>query len=456
MEIEQKSIEFIPEDERHGKASGLVTIWFGINMIVLAVSTGAIASALGLNLAWSLLAIIVGNCAGALFMAFHSAQGPQLGIPQMIQSRAQFGVIGAVIPLVVVIIMYLGYFAGNSYLAGQTLGFIDIPLTPAIILANLVTLVVCIYGYDTIHFLEKWVSLLFIVVFSFVTYFALKVPLPEGNLTFGAVDMGSFLLAVSIYATWQISFAPYVADYSRYLPSDTKVSTTFWATYGGSVVGAVWMMAIGAILAAKIPAFIENPPAGIGDVWGFPLKSIVYLTMIIGILIGNSMNLYGAFMSVITTIEPFTKIKGDKKTRITMVSIICVIGTAIAIWGSGDFMMAYTNFLLLLLYCMIPWTAINLVDFYFIRRGHYNIEAIFDVNGEYGRFNGKALFTYFATVVVQIPFINTTWYQGPIAKAMNGADIAWIVGLIFSAILYYVLARPNKAMSNMVNSTKSL
>jgi purine-cytosine permease-like protein len=30
-------------------------------------------------------------------MAFHSAQGPQLGLPQMIQSRPQFGYIGALL-----------------------------------------------------------------------------------------------------------------------------------------------------------------------------------------------------------------------------------------------------------------------------------------------------------------------------------------------------------------------
>ena len=36
-----------------------------------------------------------------------------------------------------------------------------------------------------IHLLEKWVSLLFIVVFSIVTYFAIQVPLPEGAMTLG-------------------------------------------------------------------------------------------------------------------------------------------------------------------------------------------------------------------------------------------------------------------------------
>jgi purine-cytosine permease-like protein len=56
-----------------------------------------------------------------VFMASHSAQGPQLGIPQMIQSRAQFGVIGAILPLFLVMFIYLGFFASSTILAAGTL-----------------------------------------------------------------------------------------------------------------------------------------------------------------------------------------------------------------------------------------------------------------------------------------------------------------------------------------------
>lgn len=38
---------------------------------------------------------------------------------------------------------------------------------------------------------------------------------------------GTFLLAVSLSASWQIAFGPYVADYSRYLSSNTSSWKTF-------------------------------------------------------------------------------------------------------------------------------------------------------------------------------------------------------------------------------------
>jgi len=40
-----------------------------------------------------------------------------------------------------------------------------------------------------------------------------------------------------------------------------------------------------------------------------------------------------------------------------------------------------------------------------------------------------------------VPFITTTFYVGPVAEAMNGADLSFAVGLAVSAGLYWALAR---------------
>ncbi len=47
-----------------------------------------------------------------------------------------------------------------------------------------------------------------------------------------------FLLAVSLSASWQLAFGPYVADYSRYLPRATSARATFWWTLGGTALGS--------------------------------------------------------------------------------------------------------------------------------------------------------------------------------------------------------------------------
>ena len=112
--IERRSIEFIPEDERYRHPRRRFSFWFSCQMQVSTLVVGTLGIAAGLNLAWTALAIVLGNVIGTIFMAGHSAQGPHLGIPQMIQSRAQFGVLGAAIPLIIVVIIYVLFNAANA------------------------------------------------------------------------------------------------------------------------------------------------------------------------------------------------------------------------------------------------------------------------------------------------------------------------------------------------------
>ncbi len=138
--IEKHTIGYVPPEDRHGKVRDLFTLWFGTNIAPLPVVTGAAGiTVFNLNLFWCIIAIIVGHLVGGVFMALHSAQGPQMGIPQMIQSRGQFGSYGALIVVVIAAVMYLAFFASNIVLAGQSLHgiFEGVPVYVGIILGAL-------------------------------------------------------------------------------------------------------------------------------------------------------------------------------------------------------------------------------------------------------------------------------------------------------------------------------
>jgi NCS1 family nucleobase:cation symporter-1 len=76
--IEHNTIHPIAKTERHGTFSYLFTIWFGCNMNILTVVTGALATTLfGLNFVPACLALVIGTMIGTIFMALHAAQGPQ-------------------------------------------------------------------------------------------------------------------------------------------------------------------------------------------------------------------------------------------------------------------------------------------------------------------------------------------------------------------------------------------
>ncbi|MEH7307960.1 cytosine permease, partial [Neobacillus drentensis] len=111
------------------------------------------------------------------------------------------------------------------------------------------------------------------------------------------------------------------------------------------------------------------------------------------------------------------------------------------IWGQGNFLSNFINFILFISYFLIPWTAINLIDFYVLRHWEYSIKDIFDLNGKYGKVNKITAISFLVSIIAEVPFMNTSFYVGPGAKAMGGADIAWILGLVVPSVLYYVLMK---------------
>ncbi|HLI07364.1 MAG TPA: cytosine permease [Ktedonobacteraceae bacterium] len=456
--VEQHSIDFIPEAERHGSVFSLFTLWFAANMQITTVVTGALAVIIGLPLIWALVAIVVGNILGGVVMALHSAQGPRMGIPQMIQSRAQFGFYGAILPLVLVILLYIGFFASSGVLGGQALSaWTGMSVTPAIIIVSAICTVLAIFGYDLIHRYEGIVSVLFLVGFLYLSIRLLASSgLGKAFSTGSSFSLGTFLLVVSVIATWQITYGPYVADYSRYLPSNTPISTSFWWTYGGSVISSIWMMAFGSIAYAVAGSTFENDSVHfiVGQSGNsLVLGGIIYLLIVLGIIAANVLNIYGMFMTTTTAIS-LPHFRASTRNRILFILAAAIVGTAVAVLGQGNFINNYTNFLLFLLYFIIPWSAINLVDFYLLRHEHYDIAAIFNPHGIYGAVNWRALLAYVVAIVLELPFISTTLYTGPLVSYLGGADISWIIGLIVASILYFILMKPVVASTGTTTANK--
>ncbi|HEV7441447.1 MAG TPA: cytosine permease, partial [Steroidobacteraceae bacterium] len=133
--LESSTIRPIPLTERHGTAGDLFTVWFGTNFMLLTIVTGGLAvTVFALPFGWALVGLSVGNLVGAIFMALHSAQGPRLGVPQMVQTRGQFGSLGSVLVVAIVLVMYVGFLASNLVLGGEALVSIapGMPDTPGI------------------------------------------------------------------------------------------------------------------------------------------------------------------------------------------------------------------------------------------------------------------------------------------------------------------------------------
>jgi purine-cytosine permease-like protein len=163
------------------------------------------------------------------------------------------------------------------------------------------------------------------------------------------------------------------------------------------------------------------------------------------------MNAYGGMLTVLTGIDSFKTIRTSRVWRAaTVVALAAIwygIGQSISTSGSNTAVSAVLNSLTLMLYLLVPWTALNLVDFFFVRRGHYAITDIFRPDGVYGAWGWRGLTAYFAGFAAEIPFMvlppiagfsYTGWFPDHVT---NGVDYSWVVGLLVSGLVYLVLSR---------------
>jgi NCS1 family nucleobase:cation symporter-1 len=187
--LETRSIDYVPLAERHGKVWHLWPVWFSGDAHLATLAVGVIGISLGGNLLWTAVAVILGCLLGTFFMAFHSTQGPQLGLPQMIQSRPQFGYSGALLVWGVAMVAYIGYNAFNLVLAAQALHQLAPAIPPtsaaAMVVFALLALVLAAVGYDKIHLAQRGFAYLMIViltVFSLGALLLLKLPAVQWQL----------------------------------------------------------------------------------------------------------------------------------------------------------------------------------------------------------------------------------------------------------------------------------
>lgn len=167
--------------------------------------------------------------------------------------------------------------------------------------------------------------------------------------------------------------------------------------------------------------------------------------LLVGALLGlvtiSALNFYGASLTLLSVADTCKPLSCTVRKRVASLVLAGIVSTILGLNASGDFVRQFGDLLAVLLYLFTPWTAINLVDFYLVRRGHYSIREIFNPRGMYGRWNWRGLLAYAVGFVVMIPFFSTGLYTGWVARAIGRADVAMLVGLPVAALVYLLACR---------------
>ncbi len=438
--IETRSIDFVPEGERHGRLAHQGQFWFLSNFHFFVIAIGFVGPSLGLSLGYTALAGAVGILIGTTFQAFHAAQGPQLGLPQMIQSRAQFGYRGVIVPLIATMVCLVGYNVVAVILIAEGVhGLWGLDRGVTAIGVSLVTAAVAIWGHDQVHRMFRvmfWISLPLFVVLSgaIVLGHAGGAAAPPA----GGFNWPAFATQVASAASFNITAAPYVSDYTRYLPSRTRRGAVILSVFGGSGLSAVWLIALGAWLATRMGATDGLVALRLaGDAVTVGLGSLLAAASIGGLMATIAMSGYSAMLTAFTMADSIRPILPGRGLKTAMIAALAAAWTASAIWLGGDAVNRVNALLVILLYGLAPWSAVNLIDYFFLRRGRYSLPDLFTPKGVYGAWGARGLIAYAAGFLASLPFFTAPGvYTAPLAARLGGVDVGWLVSLAVASAVY--------------------
>jgi nucleobase:cation symporter-1, NCS1 family len=438
--VETHHIDHIPAAARHGKKWQQLFFWAGANFNVFNLVLGGVVVVIGLTFWWAVIAIVVGALIGGLLIALHATQGPRLGVPQTIQSRGQFGFYGAAFLFPAVLLLTVGFIAAQFVIQAQSFQAVGGSLTIPewILILTVPAVIIGVFGYRWIHRAVQATTVivgiaLVIMLIQAVTY----KPLPAAQTTLHAPSVGLFIAGVALLVIDLLSFGPFVSDYTRYLPEDTDAVKLFWAIYAGNVLATCAACALGAYVTALFGS-ASDPITDVGKISG----KWALVAMGLSLIGSDAFCAYTGTFQVLAFGNMWRRFKSASAAlRVVPFIIVMAIGVVIAILGYKSFVSSLSNLLDVLLAIFIPWSAVNLIDYFVIRHGDYNVASFFVPDSRYGRFAWRGLVAYAVGLVLELPFISQVYWQGWFVKDLGGADISWIVGFVVAGGLYLWFAK---------------
>lgn len=396
--------------------------------------TGALLISMGLDFRTGVLAIVLGNIIGALPVALAASIGPATGLTQMEASRRALGRLGVRPPAFLNWIYCVGWDAVNNVPAATALialllmAGVSTPFWLALGFLALVQMAASIYGHHVVQILQKYLGALLLGTFLLMGC----VQLMQGASIVSAhhpVRWQTFLLATGVLVSFNLSWASYSSDYTRYLPARTNPVKVVLLALAGLLGSAIPFQILGLLTASSVAE--PSPTAVIASLQHAmgPVGAVALAAIALSSITGNAFNDNTASYSLISA--------GLRIPRVMAAILTAALGYVLAVAGAGRYTALYTDYLLVTMYWIAPWVGIVLADWYC---GDRKVHAV-----PPGWTYGATIFVVTASLTIAL-FSTSTLYTGPVARWLNGADIGYYVGF-FVAAGWYVLGMRTRASS---------
>jgi nucleobase:cation symporter-1, NCS1 family len=447
--MEVRGFDHIPEAERNMTLRQVGIFWVANSVNLFSFAIGALCITQGLNLWMALTACAVGSLT-YVYISYGSLVSVRAGLPISTFTRAAFGMRGNLPNTVLSWVVSVAFEVINTIFGVEALlalfnllGWTDAGALGKW-LAVLLQLVLCggiaVLGHATMVWFQRVFAVLvtsaLIVVIAFVV----------ANNEFHAASshvflspgatVAAFLTACGAIASNPLSFLFNGADWVRYLPSATPGRAVFQRVFWASYLPSLALTAMGAICATL--GDMSDPVAGLKPFmpgWLF----VIYIFAVFGGSLANNIPTYYSSGLALQAI-------GLRLHRNVATGLDVIVSTAIALYilFVQDFSTALNDFIAVLVVWVGPYGGVWICDG-FMRRGKFDFLAIHSKAGAAGRYwgwhglNPVGCIALLCGMTAAALTTKSPLFDGPIAVALGGTDISWLVGLPTSALVYAAL-----------------
>jgi len=455
--IETHGTDYIPEQERHGRARSLVAVWAASNLTYLYLVLGGTLILLGLNLWQSIAVILVGNLFW-IAVGFLSISGPVSGTPSEVVTRAMYGIRGNRITNLIIgwivgvayeaINLSVGALAGFALVdrfAGRTSLAVKIAI---VIITAIITFVISVYGHATIVKLSGWFTWILLACIVVLAVFVILhadfgYVTPAKYAVHGAALWAVAAIGVSIIASAPLSWGT-GADYARYLPTAVSKKAVMWWTALGGFAPAVILGVIGALAGTVVD--MSDPQSSLSALlpaWFYPVFLVV---IILGSITNNVLTAYSTGLALLAVGIPWRR-------SITVIfdAVVAVAITGYALFIS-NFFDSLNSILELTVALLGPALTIYAVDIVLRRNAYVGLEL--EDQSRRSRFWYRGGFNLAGMVALVLGtaaaslFLDTTLFIGPLSNALDGADLSVIVGPIVAGVIYVAMTRAGRRLAS--------
>ena len=451
--VHEEHLQIIPEESRTTNVSGQFWIWAAVNLAPVNWILGGLGIQLGLGL-WETFAVLaIGNVLAASVFGVFVLIGQKTGVTALVLSRASFGRLGGYVPTLFQCLGTLGWAAVNTWvvldlivallvqsgIVGAEQDGVFLRSCIAVVIMAL-QLAIALGGFKIISRFERWTTPPTLVILLFMTIAAWGFLEPNwgyaGDAALSGAERFSAITTVmtAIGIGWGVTFFTYAADYSRFVKTSVPRRRLYLTAVSGQIIPVLWLGLLGASLAAKFPG--DDPGELIVENFGV-LAIPVLLLVIHGPLAKNSFNIY----SFSLTVQALDIRIGRKK--ISVAAALLALALAFLLIVFSEYGSAITSWLSALAVWICAWAGVVLPHYFLVAKRRIVAANLFRTGDGAGvpAFDWRGIVAFGGGIVGGWLFMfgGLPLFQGPIARALAGADLSWLAAFVVSAGLYLLI-----------------